>query len=438
MIGTPEGKTQCVDFLPDFPEKASDPPVKPIRTEVIFKDAKQVFYLGYGSMATPGVLFGLLHIHKKHCTLELDKILAPAIDYARNGVVTNATQAYLFDILHAYCLYTKECRDVFAPEGELAVEGDVVKNEKTADFLTMLGKDEDSAIDFFHESIEQTLKGNKSILSIEDVERYRVKERDPISINYHDHEIYTSPPPSAGGLLISYALELLKKNDVRSLKHNSLEHSRLLIKTMEESNAVRTKKFFDGLFHTDNFWKQFLANPNIVGSTTHISVIDEEGNSIGISSSNGESAGVMIKNTGIMFNNFAAEPDLMQYKELYKPGERITSMMSPTFMKKDGEVEAVLGTGGSIRIRSAMQQVISNMIDFGMNPQQATDAARLHVEEDTVQIEPGFDKKVVDSLSKEKKTNLWSRKDYYFGGVHIATPDTGAGDHRRGGAVLKI
>jgi gamma-glutamyltranspeptidase/glutathione hydrolase len=113
-------------------------------------------------------------------------------------------------------------------------------------------------------------------------------------------------------------------------------------------------------------------------------------------------------------------------------------MMSPTFMKKDGEVEAVLGTGGSIRIRSAMQQVISNMIDFGMNPQQATDAARLHVEEDTVQIEPGFDKKVVDSLSKEKKTNLWSRKDYYFGGVHIATPDTGAGDHRRGGAVLKI
>lgn len=433
----PEGKgTICVDFLPNFPKGASDPPEKPEKVIVRFQDEVQEFYLGYGTIATPGVIHGLLHIHERYCTLGLADLLRPAIEYAAKGVVVNRTQHYIIDVLQAYCLYSKEAKEVFAPNGELLKEGDLIRNRKCADFLGKLANDQDSAMEFFNEKIDESLAGKKSICSIEDCEKYSVEKRSPISMKYRGYDMRISPPPSAGGILIAYALQLLEKHDIPAMKQNSIEHAKLLVEVMKKTNDVRTEDFTDSLLHKKDFWKKFLSNP--VGSTTQISIIDGEGNSVAMTTSNGESAGVMIKDTGIMFNDFAGEPDLMQYRHIYRPGDRMASMMSPAVIDKDGEVQAVLGTGGSIRIRSAMMQVISNLIDFGMKPQDATDASRLHVEDSTVQIEPGFDKEVVEGLKKKEKVNLWSRKDYYFGGVHIATPNEGAGDHRRDGHWMKV
>jgi gamma-glutamyltranspeptidase/glutathione hydrolase len=433
----PTGKeTTCVDFLPNFPKEATNPPEKPEKVIVKFQDEVQEFFLGYGTIATPGVIYGLLHMHEEYCTLEWADLLKPAIEYASKGVVVNKTQHYIIDVLQAYCQYTKEAREVFAPKGELLREGEVIKNEKCANFLRMLANDQDSAMDFFHQMIDESLKGKKCICSIDDCEKYKVEEREPIEMEYHGYDLEISPPPSAGGILISYALKILEEQDVGAMGHNSIEHAKILVDIMNKTNDIRTEEFTDSLLHKKDFWKKFLSNP--VGSTTQISIIDEEENSVAMTTSNGESAGVMIKDTGIMFNDFAGEPDLVQYRDIYKPGDRMASMMSPVIIDKDGHVEAVLGTGGSIRIRSAMMQVISNMIDFGMSPQDATDASRLHVEDQKVQIEPGFDKEVIDELTEKNKANLWSRKDYYFGGVHIATPREGAGDHRRDGAVLKV
>jgi gamma-glutamyltranspeptidase/glutathione hydrolase len=438
LVDSPEKKTKCVDFLPNFPAGAKDPQIKPERVVVKFQDEVQEFFLGYGTIATPGVIHGFLHMHEKYCTLGLDELLAPAIRYAEDGTIINRTQKYIIDVLQAYCLYTKEAREVFAPRGNLLKQGETIKNKKTAAFLKMLAKDQDSTMDHFNEMIDESLRGKNSVCSIDDCEKYKVVERNPIAMKYRGYDLKISPPPSAGGILIAYALKLMEQSDVGAMGHNSLDHTEFLIDVQEKCNKARSEDFADSILHKKDFAKKFLNKKNIVGSTTQISIIDEEGNSIAMTTSSGESAGVMIKNTGIMFNDFAGEPDLIQYRNIYRPGDRMSSIMSPSIIEKNGKVEAVLGTGGSIRIRSAMQQVISNLIDFGMNPQAATDASRVHVEDKKVQVESGFEKSVAAELKKKYNANLWSRKDYYFGGVHIATPNAGAGDQRRDGAVLKV
>jgi gamma-glutamyltranspeptidase/glutathione hydrolase len=434
MLRFSDGDTTCVDFLTDFPKKALDPPTEPVQAMAEFVGGSQEFFLGYGSIAVPGTLHGLLHVHKKYGSLELKKIIAPAAEHAQKGVVLNGPQAYICGVLKPFCFYTKEMRELFAPKGRMISEGEVFRNPKTADFLQMLGEDTEGAMSFYYDCIGDTLEGKKSTLSLSDMRAYRVKEREPISTTYRGYGVQLPPPPSAGGMLISYALKLLERSDVGSLKHNCADHIDLLIKTMKKSNSIRTKEFFKGLFLEEDFWKKFLKNP--IGSTTHVSVIDEEGNAAGISSSNGETSGIVINNTGIILNNFAAEPDLMQYRELYRPGERITSMMSPTILSKGGELAAVLGTGGSNRIRSAILQVVSNLVDFKMSPKEAVLSSRAHIEDEEVQLEPGFEASDVEQLKSKYPLTVWSRKDYYFGGVHTVTPSTAFGDPRRSGAVI--
>ncbi len=427
-----DGETKCIEFLAGYPAAAKKQPVKPIKKVVNFGDQTQVFYLGYGSLAVPGTLQGLLHIHKRYCSLELKDILAPAIRYAR-GHRLNRLQARVLKILEPFCLYTKEAREIFAPRGRLLKQGEIIRNEKITAFLEMLADDREAALSFYHDSIEQTLEGRKSTLSINDVKSYRVAEKEPVSTIYRSYEIDLAALPSAGGTLVAYALKLIEKRNIGGYRHNSAEHIRVLAKAMEDVDSRRTKEFFRHLLYEKGFWKKFL---NRLGGTTHVSVIDSEGNAASITTSNGQGAGIMAGDTGIMLNNFAAEPDLMQYKKVYRPGGRITSMMSPTIISKGGKLKAVLGTGGSIRIRSAILQTTSNLIDFGMSPQEATDAPRVHLEDGLLQLEYGIGKDVIKELQREYRTNVWTEKNLYFGGVHIAAPDAAGGDKRRGGSVL--
>jgi gamma-glutamyltranspeptidase/glutathione hydrolase len=426
--------SSCVDFLTNFPINALNPPVEAIRKEVSFGDETQEFYLGYGSLGVPGNLDGLLYIFDNYCTMELSDILAPSIDFAKGHKVT-AFQAITFQILKEYCLYTNKAKEVFAPRGKMLGQGDTIRNMKLARFLEMLAKDENTAMAYYHDQMAAQLESQPSTLSLEDVQSYMVREHDTVEISYRGHEINLTPPPSAGGVLIAHGLKRMEPADVASLGHNSAEHIRLLTDTIKACDSQRTKDFFKGLLFEEGFWQKFIKRPDRLGGTTHISVMDSDGNAAGITTSNGQGSGIMAGDTGIMFNNFAAEPDLMQHKDIYKPGERITSMMSPTIIRKDGELKAILGSGGSNRIRSAITQVISNLIDFGMSPDQAANASRIHYEYDVLQLEHGIDAAVMDELAREYKVNRWTNKNMYFGGVHITTPDGGGGDLRRSGTV---
>jgi len=427
------GKPTCVDFLSDFPSR---PEVKPVKRVVNFGDETQEFFLGGGSNATPGSLFGLLEIQRKYCKLELSKILAPAIKYAK-GFRLDSFQEYVNTVLlDPFARYSRESRRIFERDGKPIKAGETMRNLEFAAFLELLAKDKKGALGFFLDNLEATLETTESALTIDDVQSYKVGFHKPVTMKYRGLEIELSAPPSAGGVLIANALNVLGDYDISNLKHNSAEHIRLLVQAMQQTDSRRTMAFFENVIYNPPFWKKFLKKPNRIGSTTHISVLDSEGNAAGITSSIGEGSGIMVKNTGIMLNNFATEPDLMQYRGIYRPGHRITSMMCPAIFCHDKCASAVLGSGGSNRIRSAIFQTISNMVDFGMPPQKATDAARVHYEDKVLQLEKGIRLPVAKELSKEFKTNIWSKKSMFFGGVHIATPDSGGGDKRRGGAVI--
>jgi gamma-glutamyltranspeptidase/glutathione hydrolase len=113
-------------------------------------------------------------------------------------------------------------------------------------------------------------------------------------------------------------------------------------------------------------------------------------------------------------------------------------MMSPTVVLRPGAPPLVLGSGGSKRIRTAIAQVVSNAVDFGLSPEAAVQAPRVHWDGDQVQVEPGLDAAVVDALRHRWPVNAWTEPSVYFGGVHVVSGESGAGDPRRGGSVLRV
>ena len=149
-----------------------------------------------------------------------------------------------------------------------------------------------------------------------------------------------------------------------------------------------------------------------------------------------EGSGYVVPGTGIMLNNMLGEDDLHPDGFHASPaGERVSSMMSPSLVLCGEEVRLVFGSGGSKRIRTAMHQVLSRVVDQAADVASAVEAPRLHWDGACVQLEPGFAAEAVDALHARFPTNVWPDRNVYFGGVQAVSGDgQGAGDPRRGAA----
>ena len=169
------------------------------------------------------------------------------------------------------------------------------------------------------------------------------------------------------------------------------------------------------------------------GCTTHVSVLDKEGNCASVTTSNGEGCGYILPGTGIMFNNMLGEEDLNpQGFHKWAQARRLPTMMSPSIITQDGKPMMIIGSGGSNRIRSAMVQVIINYICNGMTLKDSIDAPRIHLEGNQLLYEPG-----IDISSSEFPDHIllhpFEEKNLFFGGVNAVTLTEGASDPRRGG-----
>lgn len=417
----------------------------------------QEFHIGLGSMAVPGVWAGVIRVHETLGRLPFSLVAEPAIALAKQGVEVNSFQAYTFSsLLQPILLTTAEGREIYAPEGDILKTGDRLIMNNFAQTLEALISG--GMAEFYQGEIAQKLvrdcQNSGGHLTLEDLQNYRVIEREPLTINYRGKTILTNPPPSAGGTLIAFALELLSAVDLSGIEFGSRQYLELVKTVMQLTNIARTDRL-DGNLYQDNITDTFLSSVssyqqplihavNKWGSTTHISVLDQEGNAASVTTSNGEGSGYMIPGTGIMVNNMLGEEDLNPLGfHLWPENVRISSMMSPTLVLNQGKPEVVMGSGGSNRIRTAILQVLLNLIDFNFSVEDAVNNPRFHWENHCLDIEPGFDPEIINTLdlSEQDIVRLWPEKNMFFGGVHtlVKTADGqlfGAGDQRRSGVSL--
>lgn len=447
LARTCRGRAVLFDFFVDTPGRGlqagqMEPHFLPVT--IRFPSSEQIFNVGMGSVAVPGVLRGYLHVQRRLGRLPLRDVLAPAIDLARAGVTINAKQAYFLDLLIPIMTLTPPGRALFEPDGRYLRVGDVHRNPDLAAFLETLSTGEGER-EFYEGELAQRMTQEMAerggLLTAADLAAYHVIEREPLPVDYRGLRLLTNPPPSFGGSLIALSLRLLEARAVQELGFGSPAHLALLVAVMQEADRRRTEGYLSpadlgqpGL--TESVERVRTAS----GGTTHISVCDAEGNAASMTTSNGEGAGCFVPGTGIMFNNMMGEDDLHPEGFHSSPaGVRVASMMAPSLLLAAGRVRLALGSGGSKRIRTAMLQVISNVADFGLAPRAAVEAPRLHWDGCCAQVEPGFPETTLAALATRWPVNRWAVRDVYFGGVHVVASDgEGAGDPRRGGHAAAV
>lgn len=457
LAHTATNRNTLFDFFTQTPQKKqreAQLDFYPIKAD--FGDAIQEFYIGLGSIAVPGNIRGIFHIHHQLGTLPFKVLAEPAIDYATRGVEINEFQHFCLNLLSSIMLASEVGQQTYAPQGRLIQPGEVLVRKDVAATLEYLI--EEGSRGFYEGAIAQQLvkdcQHRGGHLTLEDLKTYQVIEREPLTINYRGNRFLTNPPPSSGGALIAFTLELLSKFNLADVGFGTSCHLQILANAMRLTNEAR-KDGYDANIYQPNIVEQFLSSNHLIkyeneltkavnkwGSTTHISVMDDEGNAASVTTSNGEGSSYIIPGTGIMTNNMLGEEDLNPHGfHQWQENVRISSMMAPTIVLKNHRPEIVLGSGGSKRIRTAILQVISNIIDFGMPVSEAVESPRLHWENNVFNLEPGFSEEAVkgSQFSPEHELVLWKRKNLFFGGVHTIMESegliVGAGDSRRSGAI---
>ena len=444
-IGNEKNETPfAYDFFVDCPNS--------MKTKKEFKEisvnfgkATQKFHIGKGSIAVPGNILGLIEIHNNHGTLSLEQILLPAIDYAVNGIKISSYQAYIMSLIKP--ILTFEKNKLFYKKKSLIKGGDTFKNPNFGDFLKIIlnkgpeyfynGDGLNHIMDFL---------GDSSCLSANDFQEYKVNKRNPISIKFKEHEIYTNPAPAYGGTLIIFILELLKDKekiypiDIIKGMNLATRARNEVCRNPENENEIQSIldinfiERYKRLFSNEIF--EFSSENQGFGSTTHVSVLDRDGNAASITTTNGEGCGRIIPKYGIMMNNMLGEVDLNPYGfHNWNTKRRLPTMMSPMIAIKDNKTKFVLGSGGSNRIRSANTQVILNLLCHKMNLKDAIDLPRFHLENTTLYSEPNI--LIPDNRLRKKLTiNQFDEKNLFFGGVNAVSDSEAIGDSRRGGSGI--
>lgn len=412
------GEATLFDFFTDAPGRAVGVPHL-VEVTVPFGPADQVFHAGMGSAATPGCAAGWLRVHERLGRLPLGEVVAPAVELARGGVPVSANQAYVLGLLGPIMMLTPEAAGLFAPGGRLLGEGERFANEALADFLEGLpGSSESIYRGELARRIEADMGGADGLLGGDDLARYRVVEREPLTFAYGGRTVLTNPRPSFGGERVRDVLGRFEKAGIGATEPGSAAHLAAMIGALRSAHD------------------RWASPGGCDRGTTHVSVLDSEGNAASMTTSNGEGCGYIVPGTGFMLNNMLGEDDLHpRGAPVDTPGERIASGMAPTIVLEGPRVIAALGSGGSKRIAMAIARVISEVVDFGCPLQEAIDRPRAHWDGGVAQLEPGIDEAGLDAGTP---VNRWPELNMYFGGVNaVGEGDCGA-DARRGGCALRV
>ena len=447
FVQTPQNNTtnKDVDFYPIMAD---------------FGTAKQEFHIGLGSIAVPGMVKGIFALHHDLCRMPLERIIEPALIAARNGVVINNFQHYISNIVSPIITSnpaTLRLHEAIDSPGRIAQIDEVVRHPDLADTFELLVKEGENLFyqgDMANGLVRASLE-NGGYLRQSDLERYQVVRRYPLTLNHRKAKIYTNPAPSVGGTLIAFSLALLESANIVKYTPNGFEHLTLLGRAMMLTQKLRQDAAIDQDLQTQTsrsiLTEKYLSayreimdqHPVNSRGTTQISVADADGNLASMTLSNGEGSGFVIPGTGIMMNNMLGEEDINPHGfHQWPENRRIASMMSPTVVLTHDGNAIVTGSGGSNRIRSAILQVLINLLEFEMEVEEAVEHPRIHFEGNLLNIESEAAQEVLTHLQTQfTEIQLWPQKNLFFGGAHTVVHHasgqlSGKGDSRRGGVCM--
>ncbi len=458
-----DGSNRCYDFFTQTPRRPPPPDAVDFHPVTVdFGTTTQDFHIGLGAVATPGMVRGLFHIHRELGRLPMAEVVAPAVALARDGVRINALQAYIHQVVSPIYLASAETARLFASPGQpgrAVREGEVVRFPELADTLETLAIEKE---DLFYrgeiaEAIAAACADGGGSLTMDDLGAYRVEERRPLSFQLNGARVFINPPPSCGGMLIAFATDLLAR--LPSADRGPDDGAELinLATAMALTNKARMDALAAGRGGHDardylfdarrlaRYGAEILGRAHAPRGTTHISVADAAGNIASMTVSNGEGCGYVVPGTGIMLNNMLGEEDLNPGGfHRWQPDQRLSSMMAPALVYETGGPIHALGSGGSNRIRSAMLQVMRNMVRHRLHLAPAIERPRIHFENGILNVEDGFPEAAIAALGETfDDVRVWPDRNLFFGGAHGVSFHqadgrmSGAGDPRRGGVCLK-
>lgn len=432
LIRFRDGKTIAIDYREVAPLAATKDMYLDAKGELIKGEGSST--VGYRAPGVPGTVAGMELALKKYGSGRFTwrQLIEPARRLATQGFkLSNRIAGTLKDNERKLSLY-EDSRKIFLNSGNPFQEGDLLRQPELAGTLARIQRN--GAREFYSgltaRLIADDMRRHNGLITLEDLSRYRAKERTPLFSTYRGHQVISMPPPSSGGVVLMQMLNILEGYDIGAMNPLASEKYHLLIEAMRRGYADRAEYMGDPDFAdvpaSIMISKDYAARQrstikrdrastsaeirggrpeeNRTGSTTHFSVVDAQGNVVANTYTINDlyGSGVTAKGTGIILNDemddFTARPGtpnlwgvIQGERNSIIPGKRPLSSMTPTIvLHKDGSVWFAVGARGGARIINAILQIVINIIDHGMNIQQAIDAPRIHHQwfPDAVRHEP--------------------------------------------------
>jgi gamma-glutamyltranspeptidase/glutathione hydrolase len=395
---------------------------------------------GHLACGVPGTIAGLFAA-MKYATLPFKKLIQPAIDLAENGFAITERQAQSFNEVKEDFIKLNTTVPIFV-KNTLWKRGDTLVQKDLANTLKRI---RDNGAKGFYEGetarlIVEEMKKGHGIITAGDLKNYQAKTRDPLVFDYKGNTVVTMPLPSSGGIIIEQMLKMSNYRNLSDMKFETPESVQLMTEVERRSFADRAKFLGDADFvkvpvktlTSDEYLKKRMSDyqPGKAGNskdikegmvnneseeTTHLSVLDKEGNAVSVTTTlnGGYGSRTVVSGAGFLLNNemddFSVKPGVANMygavgaeANAIAPGKRMLSSMTPTIVLKNNKPWIVVGTPGGTTIPTSVYQTLVDIIDFKMAPQDAVNKPKFHHQwlPDEIFVEKDFDANVIAQLQK--------------------------------------
>ncbi|MGE0152441.1 MAG: gamma-glutamyltransferase [Reyranellaceae bacterium] len=411
----------------------------------------QVNDAGYKSITVPLSLKAYAEAVEQYGTWSLSNIVAPAVSYARDGYMVRPAVYGFWMQPDRYgrvttldrLKQTPASRKLFLRDDGLPKDiGDVIVNPDLARTLERIGSEGPDV--FFKGDIARAIAADMErhggLIAYDDLANARTTPAEPLWGSYRGYRIATNQPPG-GGIMLVQMLNILENFDLKALGHNSPDYIRVLAEAMKRATVDKDAHVGDPAFVdvpvkrlTDKSYAAQCAEairrgekvgvPRMAGTaesqhTTHISVVDRDGNCVSMTHSLGSSSGVVTDGLGFQYNNCMGVFDPRPGRTgSIAPGKSRFSSMCPTIVFKDDRPFLVIGAPGGTQIAMGVLQGILNAVDFGMDMQAAIFAPRVSATSDAIDIANRITRRTQDALEGMGYQVIRSPLSYTFAWVH--------------------